>query len=118
MTDMTDAGSIDVGTLILAIGFDGYLLALALVARADIARFGRGMVAGVALGFAALIFGEITVLGEAERFGAAMAAASLISLTLITRALWTRRHLLAEPLPSAEDPVDHSSYYGAPRQQK
>ena len=115
---MTDAGSIDVGTLILAIGFDGYLLALALVARADIVRFGRGMVAGVALGFAALVFGEITVLGEAERFGAAMAATTVVSLTLIARALWTRRHLLAEPLPSVDESVDHPSYYGAPKQQK
>jgi hypothetical protein len=115
---MADAGTIDIGTLILAIGFDGYLLALALVARADIVRFGRGMVAGVTLGFAALVFGEITVLGGAERFGAAMAAASLVSLALIARALWTRRHLLAEPLPSADQPTDAGSYYGAPKRQK
>lgn len=115
---MADARSIDVGTLILAIGFDGYLLALALVARADIVRFGRAMVAGVTLGFAALVFGEITVLGEVERFGGAMAAASLFSLALIARALWTRRYLLVEPLPSTDESPEQRSYYAAPRRPK
>lgn len=115
---MADAGSIDVGTLILAIGFDGYLLALALVARADIARFGRTMVVGVALGFAALVFGEITVLAGVERLGAAMAATSLASLTLIGAALWTRRHLLGEPPLPAEESSGERPYYGAPERPK
>jgi hypothetical protein len=115
---MTDAGSIDVGTLILAIGFDAYLLALALMARADIVRFGRGMVAGVALGFAALVFGEITVLGGVERFGAAMAAASVVGLALIARALWIRRSLLVEPARPVDGSSGRSSYVGTPERRK
>ena len=102
----------DIETLVLAVGFDGYLLALALVARADLARFGRAMVVGVALGFVALIFGEITVLGGIEQFSAAMAVFSLAGLTLITYALWTRRHLLAEPGLRTIEESRHRDLYG------
>lgn len=93
----------DMETLALAVGFDGYLLALALVLRADIVRFGRAMIAGVWVGFIALVFGEITVLGNRSEFGTAMAAASIASIVLIVRALWTRRDLLTQPLyPESE----------------
>jgi high-affinity Fe2+/Pb2+ permease len=84
----------DIGTLALAAGFDIYLIVLALVAHADITRFGRTMVVGVIVGFAALVFGEITVLGGDRRFGAAMTATTLVSFALIGYAMWCHRRLL------------------------
>lgn len=87
----------------LAAGFDGYLVALALVLRTDIVRFGRTMIAGVAIGFVALIAGEIAVLGNRSEFGGAMAIASITSIGLIIHALWSRRGLLAEPAYKERD---------------
>lgn len=93
----------DLETLALAAGFDGYLVALALVLRSDIVRFGRTMVVGVAIGFVALVTGEIAVLGNHSEFGAAMALASIASIGLIVHALWSRRELLTEPAYKERD---------------
>jgi hypothetical protein len=85
----------DIGTLALAAGFDIYLIVLALVAREDIARFGPAMIAGVCAGFAALVLGEVAVLGNSPRLGVLMAVASVASAVLVSRALWCRRGLLS-----------------------
>jgi hypothetical protein len=73
----------DIETSVLALGFDGYLVALALVARQDIARFGPAMVLGIVAGLGALVCGEIALLDRWESLGVAMALATVASLGLI-----------------------------------
>jgi fatty-acid desaturase len=90
-------------TLALAAGFDGYLIALALVLRSDIVRFGRTMVVGVFMGFVALVAGEIAVLGNRSEFGATMTLASIVAIGLIIHALWSHRALLSEPAYKEQD---------------
>lgn len=93
----------DFETSVLALGFDGYLVALALVARQDIARFGPPMVLGIVAGLAALVCGEIAVLDRWESLGVAMALASVASFGFIAYALWTRRRLLWSPENEREE---------------
>ena len=79
-------------TAVLGSAIIGYFLFLTIRARNDFLRFGPAMVAGVAVGFATVLFGA---LGRGHEFFTAITdIGAAVTFVLVAYAIWRRRGTL------------------------
>jgi hypothetical protein len=81
----------DLPTLVLTVGFNGYLAWLVLWAARDVVGLGPVMVCGLIAGLGGLLIGEFAVVRQVPMSDGTIAAISASSVALIGYALWRHR---------------------------